>query len=123
MPNRIARQHRRNTVEVVRRRSGLRREALRIHFGISTYGIHEGQIDETLKSEEALRGSTIRDQSSWLKKKRAKAMRHQLDVVVLNPACILGPMEVTAWSRLIELIYRGKFPVCAIRRAFVLPLA
>jgi nucleoside-diphosphate-sugar epimerase len=77
---------------------------------IAAFALHDEPIDESTPSNA---------RESWINYLRTKALaedevqagiRDGLDAVILNPANIVGPFDLSNWSTMIYLVHAGKLP-------------
>jgi nucleoside-diphosphate-sugar epimerase len=93
--------------------AALRRHAKRfIHTSsIAAFGVHEDVVREDTESNaESQPYGYVRTKRQGEREVLA-AVERGLPAVVMNPANILGPGDVTGWARLILLVDRGKLPL------------
>ena len=77
---------------------------------VSSFGFHEGQIDENTPSNAASCGVNYHLTKYLAEKEVEKAVRQGLDAVIINPCHVMGPYDKGNWSQLVKLVYHDKLP-------------
>ena len=97
-----------HTMVETARRKGVKRF---IHTSsIAVYGPQSGVIDETAPHLGKSSRAGYLQTKALAEEEVRKGIASGLDAVILNPANIVGPYDLTNWSRLFRLIAEDKLP-------------
>lgn len=91
-------------------RAALERRAQRfIHSSsIMAYGLHSGTITEETPSRASRSGINLVRTMARAEREVRRGLRQGLEVVILNPAHMLGAHDRSAWGRIIQLVQQRR---------------
>ncbi len=75
---------------------------------IVAYGLHSGTITENTPSRASRCRINLVRSMAHAEREARRGLRHGLQVVILNPANMLGPQDQTGWGRIVQLVQQRR---------------
>lgn len=80
---------------------------------VAAYGLHPGTVTENTPSKASSSTINFVRSKGQAEVEVRKGIRRGLDAVIINPSNIIGPYDFHGWSRLFQLVDKGRMPIMA----------